>query len=89
MATPTIALPAAPPPDPSEPLPELPPELLLAFLQTQHQSDETRERDALEAFALGGAGQGGVQLEDILNELLPDGAQALIVSMKRREELMI
>ena len=80
MATPTIALPAAPPPDPSEPLPELPPELLLAFLQTQHQSDETRERDALEAFALGGVGQGGVQLEDILNELLPDGEQDLLRS---------
>jgi len=80
MATPTIALPAAPPPDPAEPLPELPPELLLAFLQTQHQSDETRERDALEAFALGGAGQGGVLLEDILNELLPDGEQDLLKS---------
>jgi len=73
MSTPTIALPTPPPRDPSEPLPELPPELLLAFLQPQHQLDQSRERDSLDTFVLGGAGQGGVQLEDILNELLPDG----------------
>ncbi|GAA5952951.1 hypothetical protein JCM3765_003016 [Sporobolomyces pararoseus] len=86
MPTPTIAL-----SDHSEPLPELPPELLLAFLQPQHQLDQSiPERDALDTFVLGGAGQGGVQLEDILNELMPDEVslnQASLVSLLLKKKI--
>lgn len=77
MAAPTIAL---PPSDPSDALPELPQELLLTLLTKRAASDgPEKERDALDAFVLSGAanggdGSGGVQVEDVLNELLPDGA---------------
>ncbi|GAA5975069.1 hypothetical protein JCM5350_004573 [Sporobolomyces pararoseus] len=92
MSTPTIALTAPPARDQSEPLPELPPELLLAFLQPQHQLDQSiKERDALDTFVLGGgAGQGGVQLEDILNELMPDEVslnQASLVSLLLKNKI--
>jgi hypothetical protein len=65
MAAPTLVLPAAPPPDLSVML-ELPSELLLALHQTL-------DRDALDAFVLAGD-EGAVQVEDVLNELVPDGA---------------
>ncbi|GAA5897830.1 Vps53p [Sporobolomyces salmoneus] len=93
MSTPTLNLPAPAPPDPSDPLPELPPELLLSFLQPQQQLDETTERDALDVFVLGGgAGSGGVQVEDILNELLPDETalnQASLVSLLLRNKIQM
>lgn len=78
MSTPTIALPPRAAHEPPEPLPELPPQLLLTLLTNKAAPDH--DRDALDAFVLsGGAGSGGdstggVQVEDILNELLPDGA---------------
>ncbi|GAA5880538.1 hypothetical protein JCM16303_005423 [Sporobolomyces ruberrimus] len=90
MATPMISLPPPPGSDPSAPLPELPPELLLAFLQPQSPLDQAGERDALDTFVLGGAGQGGVQLEDILNELMPDETslgQASLVSLLLRSKI--
>lgn len=77
MAAPTIAL---PPSNPGDPLPDLPQELLLTLLTKRAASDgPEKERDALDAFVLSGAanggdGNGGVQVEDVLNELLPDGA---------------
>lgn len=77
MAAPTIAL---PPSSPGDPLPDLPQELLLTLLTKRSAGDEAeKERDALDAFVLSGAanggdGSGGVQVEDVLNELLPDGA---------------
>lgn len=61
-----------PPPLPSlgASLPDLPEELLIsAFLGRG-------ERDELDSFALqrgGEGGGGGVQVEDVLNELIPDG----------------
>lgn len=49
------------------PLPELPKELLLSL----HQA---LDRDALDEFVLGGDGLGGgAQVEDVLNDLIPDG----------------
>ncbi|GAA6017676.1 hypothetical protein JCM11491_001165 [Sporobolomyces phaffii] len=90
MSTPTIAVPTPPPRDPSDALPELPPELLLAFLQPRGEADGREERDALDTFVLGGAGQGAVQLEDILNELLPDETsldQASLVSVLLRSKI--
>lgn len=78
MSTPTtVASAAASSPSNSAPLPDLPPELLLAFAEPRHGQDQADERDALDTFVLGGgAGQGGVQVEDILNELLPDGERS-------------
>lgn len=77
MATPILAL----PPDhshsdPLRPLPDLPQELLLTLLSTK------QERDQLDHFVLSGAGDGpgGLQVEDILNELLPDGPSPLLLS---------
>lgn len=65
LPTPTLSLPS----QPSQPTPlELPNELLLALHQTL-------ERDALDAFVLGGGGASGVQVEDVLNELIPGGKQ--------------
>lgn len=85
MATPTIALPARPAHEAPDPLPELPPELLLSLLTQRGASAGESGRDALDAFVLGGAGgeggAGGVQVEDILNELLPDGPLASFLSL--------
>lgn len=65
MVTPTLNL---PPERPSSPLPDLPKELLLSL----HQS---LNRDALDAFVLSGEERGGgAQVEDVLNELIPNGA---------------
>ena len=59
---PAIRIP--PPPSIGSSLPDLPEELLIsAFLGRG-------ERDALDTFVQGG---GGVQVEDVLNELIPDG----------------
>ena len=80
MATPSISL----PPEQSVALPELPPELLLTLLTRKHaastspSSSGPPERDALDSFVLSGAGglgegAGGIQVEDVLNELLPNG----------------
>lgn len=50
---------------------ELPSELLLSLHQVAN-------RDALDSFVLGAAGgAGNVQLEDVLNELIPDGEPPL------------
>jgi len=76
MAPPPPAIRIPPPPSSlhaaQSPLPELPQELLIsAFIGRS-------ERDALDSFVLAGAGAsgsqgGGVQVEDVLNELIPDG----------------
>ncbi|GAA5834429.1 hypothetical protein JCM3766R1_005209 [Sporobolomyces carnicolor] len=92
MSTPTtVASAAASSPSNSAPLPDLPPELLLAFAEPRHGQDQADERDALDTFVLGGgAGQGGVQVEDILNELLPDESslnQAALVSFLLRNKI--
>jgi len=63
--TPTLNLPSPSPPPPSAL--ELPSELLLSL----HQA---LDRDALDSFVISQAGgAGAVQLEDVLNELVPDG----------------
>ncbi|GAA5844731.1 hypothetical protein JCM9279_002899 [Rhodotorula babjevae] len=94
MSTPTIALPPRAAHEPPEPLPELPPQLLLTLLTNKAAPDH--DRDALDAFVLsGGAGSGGdstggVQVEDILNELLPDEtslAQAPLVGLLLRSKI--
>ncbi|CEQ41324.1 SPOSA6832_03023 [Sporobolomyces salmonicolor] len=93
MATPTISLPPKSPPDPSEPLPDLPSELLLSFLQPQQHLHEQVERDALDAFVLSGSsgeGGGGVQVEDVINELIPDEqalSQAPLVTLLLRSKI--
>ncbi|GAA5896977.1 hypothetical protein JCM5296_002672 [Sporobolomyces johnsonii] len=93
MATPTISLPRDSPPDPSAPLPDLPPELLLSFLQPQQHLHEQVERDALDAFVLSGSsgeGGGGVQVEDVINELIPDEqalSQASLVTLLLRSKI--
>lgn len=81
MATPSISL----PPEQPIALPELPPELLLTLLTKKHAASTSPssrsgppERDALDSFVLSGAGglgegAGGIQVEDVLNELLPNG----------------
>lgn len=78
MATPSISL----PPEQPIALPELPPDLLLTLLTKKHvapsPSSGPPERDALDSFVLSGAGgfgegAGGIQVEDVLNELLPNG----------------
>lgn len=88
MTLPTIALPPDAASEPPAQLPELPPELLLTLLTKRQAATSTSpasstpgaslERDALDSFVLSGAGAsgtstGGVQVEDVLNELLPDG----------------
>ncbi|BGP16853.1 hypothetical protein JCM10213_002616 [Rhodosporidiobolus nylandii] len=91
MATPAISLPPPPPSDPAAPLPELPQELLLALLTRTSASEQDRQRDALDHFVLSGAdGAGGVQVEDVLNELLPDEAalaQAPLVGLMLRAKI--
>lgn len=67
-------------------LPELPPELLLTLLTKRHAASLSSpsgppQHDALDSFVLSGAGglgdeAGGNQVEDVLNELLPDGASS-------------
>ncbi|GAA6017952.1 hypothetical protein JCM10207_002717 [Rhodosporidiobolus poonsookiae] len=77
MSTPALSLPPAPPPDPAAPLPELPQELLLTLLSNNSASSSTSDaqRDALDHFVLSGNDGGeGAQVEDVLNELLPDEA---------------
>lgn len=67
--TPTLVLPAPPPSasTSSPPTLELPSELLLSL----HQA---LDRDGLDSFVISQAGgAGAVQLEDVLNELVPDG----------------
>lgn len=59
-----------PPADLEASLPELPNELLLALQQTL-------DRDALDRFIAGDSK--GVQVEDLLNELIPDGKYAAYV----------
>lgn len=64
-----------PPADLEASLPELPNELLLALQQTL-------DRDALDRFIAGDSK--GVQVEDLLNELIPDGeysAMTLLITM--------
>ncbi|GAA5971234.1 hypothetical protein JCM11641_004197 [Rhodosporidiobolus odoratus] len=72
MATPTISLPAIHHP---APLPELPQELLLSLLSNTSSSSLHHQRDALDQFVLSSSdGAAGTQVEDVLNELLPDEA---------------
>lgn len=63
-APPTLQLPPIASLTSDAPLPELPQELLVALLGQHHD-----ERDALDAFVLGG----GAEVEDVLNDLIPDG----------------
>lgn len=69
---PAIRIPPPPPLGSATSLPDLPEELLIsAFLGHG-------ERDQLDGFVLaqGGSRGGGVQVEDVLNELIPDGESA-------------
>ncbi|GAA5915432.1 hypothetical protein JCM6882_001421 [Rhodosporidiobolus microsporus] len=97
MATPVLSLPPQLPTDPSDPLPELPQELLLTLLTNNPSapSAQDHDRDALDQFVLSGAGSGsegagGVQVEDVLNELLPNEAslaQAPLVGLLLRAKI--
>ncbi|GAA5969374.1 hypothetical protein JCM8115_003118 [Rhodotorula mucilaginosa] len=98
MATPSISL----PPEQPIALPELPPELLLTLLTKKHAASTSPssrsgppERDALDSFVLSGAGglgegAGGIQVEDVLNELLPNEtslSQAGLVALLLRTKI--
>ncbi|GAA5820917.1 hypothetical protein JCM10212_006075 [Sporobolomyces blumeae] len=114
MSTPTISVADAASLDQDDPLPELPPELLLTLLQPSTTKTTTRDgratdsttttttrsdgkRDALDGFVLGGGGggggrgvQGGVQVEDVVNELLPTEQsldQAALVAVLLRSKV--
>ncbi|GAA5851582.1 hypothetical protein JCM8547_001139 [Rhodosporidiobolus lusitaniae] len=88
MTTPVLSLPPTAPAHPLDPLPDLPQELLLTLLS----NSASKDRDALDHFVLSGNddGAGGVQVEDILNELLPDEAslnQAPLVGLLLRAKI--
>ncbi|POY71074.1 hypothetical protein BMF94_5831 [Rhodotorula taiwanensis] len=107
MTLPTIALPPDAASEPPAQLPELPPELLLTLLTKRQAATSTSpasstrgsstERDALDSFVLSGAGAsgtsaGGVQVEDVLNELLPDEAslsQAALIGLLLRTKIQV